>query len=55
MLVLPLGRRRSVGLYRSPTTGLLVVAWRGGHAEDVRRWLEMFKHTDDLITSYAKR
>jgi len=55
VLVLPLGRQRALGLYRSPTTGLLVLFWRGGHADDVRRWLRMFKHTDDLITSYQKR
>jgi len=55
MLVVPLGRQRAVGLYRSPTTGMLVLTWRGGQAEDVRKWLEMFDRTDRLIAAYEKR
>jgi hypothetical protein len=55
MFVLPLGRQRALGIYRSATTGMLILAWQGGHADDVRRWLETFKHADDLIASYQHR
>jgi len=55
VLVVPLGRQRAVGLYRSPTTGMFVLTWRGGRAEDVRRLLEMFDHTDCFIAAYGKR
>jgi len=34
---------------------MLILTWRGGCAEDVRRLLEMFDHTDRFIAAYEKK